>query len=815
MRSVPLHDGRLDLERGVIVRGDRTHSLSATEARLLDHLVQHPERAWSRDELQVEVWGYRPGIPSRTVFTTVGRLRRKLEEDPSAPRHLVTDPEGGYRFVLPDGTRTAAHSTPTLPQPATPFVGRAEELARCQALLAATPGVLTLFGPGGIGKTRLALALAERADAAVFVALDPVRDPDDLHGAVADALGVVASGPEPLSLLADVLARNHPLLVLDNAEHLVSATASLVDALAARCPDLRIVVTSRVRLRLRREVTVEVAPLTLADTAEELDASDAGRLLLESAARARPGWVPDPAQRTTLLRICRQVGGSPLALELAGAWLRLLEPEEIARELETSLDLLESTLRDVPERHRSLRGTLEASWRLLDPHTAEALSRLSVFRAPFTRATAAAVAGAGLLQLGQLVDSSMVRRAGGRFELHPLIRQLADEKLDDDARRALHAEHAAWFLDHLSDAFAAWEDSDVNADALRAPLLDELTEVSAAYEWALESRDLDWLDRAALPFVRTLELAGRYRESGRLLQATIELCDAMEPSPQRDRVLGLSLASIAGLGVRREVRTEEAVQLIEPFGGVALALCLTHAAIGALMVGDWERAVAWSNRAVELASAGPVWMRGFATAVAGVTHMTAGNHAQARALLDEAVAIGARHDSQMHARPLVHRGELALLLGEPDARAQLEAAVDSCRRHQDQSFEVLALSRLGEACAAVGADPLDAWTEALEIFLAHRVPAFWTNRAVLGLARLLIGTPHEELAWAALAWLGRMPSMAQTWEEAESILSRAKQEDPARVAQAVARGERMSGEQLAMALLAVDPEELRASPANS
>ena len=818
MTRIALSDGYADLERALVVRGGQTIRLSTTEARLLEHLAQHPDRAWSRDELQIEVWGYRPGISSRTVFTTVGRLRGKLEPDPKEPVHIVTETGEGYRFAPAAGDVTPARATPTLPTPATPFVGRALELSRCAEALDGGCQILTLLGPGGVGKTRIALKAAgaaadQFADGAAFVALDAVPGVDGLPAAIAagcdlgltsgDFGGPAGRGPQPV---IDALSTREMLVVLDNFEHLAEGGAELVDTLAAACPRLTLLVTSRVRLALRRETAIEIEAMTLPASAEQLESTDGGQLLLDSARRARPGWVPSDLERATLQRICHLVGGSPLALELASAWLRLLEPEEIAQELATSLDILQTRMRDVPERHRSVRGTLEASWRLLAPEAARALSALSVFRGPFDRKSAKHVAGTNLLVLGQLVDSSMVGRRGGRFALHPLVRQLAEEKLRDVDGSVARRRHGELFLGRLEDAFLRFDRSDIMTLEFRQLVDESADEVIAAYHWALETDRDELLYRCIEPLRRALDTGNHYGALAALLDATRVRLEARPPSPARDRALGLALAFLPGIGLGDATCASRAIELLEPFGGDALCWALIHAGIGGLLVGRAAESVPVVERAVALArEGGRAWPLGFSLSVLGVLRTVQGDHEAARQHLEEAVEVGGHNLMLLRARPTVHLGELELKVGDlPAARAHLEAGLSLCREGRDHAFAVLALCRLAETCAREGGDPRELLREAVEEALAHRITGAWFGIAAVQWARLLLDDrDHAALGIALLSCVAQRPNtMFESRTLAADGLERARRELPADlVAAASAEGAGSDLEQLAARLL--------------
>jgi predicted ATPase/transcriptional regulator with XRE-family HTH domain len=330
-----------------------------------------------------------------------------------------------------------------LPLPTTPLVGRDAELATLLALFGQPAcRLVTLVGPGGIGKTRLALQAAsilrERGAPVVFVALTSLQAAEQLAQIVASALGVAAAGASAGDALGAWLAPRAQVLVLDSMEHLLEG-AGLLSQLLEQAPGLRLLVTSRERLNLQGEWVLEVHGLPVPPLPTPLQAGGAGaglegfsavQLFLHSAQRARVGFAPTSEDLAAIARICRLVDGMPLAIELAAGWVRILSCAEIADEIERDLHFLASQARDVPARHRSIASLFDQSWALLEERERQVLSRLSVFRAGFTREMAERVAGATLPVLSSLVAHSLVRRTGDqRYDLHELVRQYAFDRL--------------------------------------------------------------------------------------------------------------------------------------------------------------------------------------------------------------------------------------------------------------------------------------------------------------------------------------------------------------------------------------------------
>jgi predicted ATPase len=384
-----------------------------------------------------------------------------------------------------------------LPVSRTSFVGRASELEAIDRLLDDPEcRLLTLVGPGGAGKTRLALeAAARRVDryphGVHFVPLASVASPDFLAPAIADgiqfAVDAVHSGFSARDQLLDYLSERSTLLVLDNFEHLVEDSGFLSEVIE-RAPYVELLTTSRERLGVQSEWVFDVEGLGLAGNGS--GSASAVRLFVERAAQVVSSFAPDDGEYSHVLRICRLVDGMPLGIELAASWASVLSCAEIADEIEGSIGFLATSMRDVPERHRSLRAAIDQSWRLLTDEQRSAFSRLSVFRGGFDRSAAVAVTGADVRLLAELVAKSLLRRPDfGRFELHELIRQYAAEQLrlspeEEAYARERHAHHyAAMLMDR--QAMLMGPELAVARDELRG----ELDNLRAAAEWCLTEDD--------------------------------------------------------------------------------------------------------------------------------------------------------------------------------------------------------------------------------------------------------------------------------------------------------------------------------------
>jgi predicted ATPase len=423
-------------------------------------------------------------------------------KDLSAPERIYQLEVDGLTCDFPL-LKTIEAGMKNLPAPRTSFVGRATELDEIDRLLEDPDcRLLTLVGPGGAGKTRLALEAAARRierypHGVHFVPLVSVASPEFLAPAVAESIQFAVdgahSGFSAQEQLLDYLGERSTLLVLDNFEHLVDG-ADLLGEIIERAPKVELLTTSRERLNVQSEWVLDVHGLRLAENGN--GGSGALRLFVERATQVEPGFSLDDDQRAGARRICRLVEGLPLGIELAASWVSVLSCAEIAEEIERNIDFLATTMRDVPERHRSLRAAFDQSWRLLSGEQQDVLARLSVLRGDYGREAAVTVAGADLRLLSDLVSKSLVRRSDfGRFELHELLRQYAAERLaaSPGEERDAHERHARHYAAMLMERQAALIGPElaVARDELRG----ELDNLRAAADWILAEDD----EHVALP----------------------------------------------------------------------------------------------------------------------------------------------------------------------------------------------------------------------------------------------------------------------------------------------------------------------------
>ena len=509
-------------------------------------------------------------------------------------QHRLKDFEGAVRLYQLGEREFPPLRTPgsvELPSPATPFLGREQELFDAVSLVyERDPRVLTIVGPGGTGKTRFSIELArllgDDADGGtVFVPLAPLRDADFVLPAVADRLG--ASAADPTAIAARVGERRTHV-VCDNLEHLLPDAARPLAELVAAVPALRLLATSREALRIQGEAELDLPPLVR---------DEAVALFCERAQAVRPDVTPTDA----VVELCERLDGLPLALELAAARTKLLAPEALLNRLADRLDALKGT-RDAEERHMTLRATIAWSYDLLDEDEQALFASLGVFRGGCTLETAELVCDADLDTLASLLDKSLLRRRTGplgeeRYWMLETIREFALERLhevglEDDLRRR----HAERMLQIAREQFNEDEhQSDVELT------LTEREDLRAALDWAEANDAILGLELAS--YLQSMWNAAGPKEGFERIQRLFDVASGV-PSALRASALRVQggAADLAGLDERAVELTQESVELYRRLGddrGVALVEQML--AVSAWRREDWDRMRELTEHSMELA----------------------------------------------------------------------------------------------------------------------------------------------------------------------------------------------------------------------
>lgn len=532
---------------GALERLARAHAHAGR--RRLDLAIDHARRWLSLDPLhepahRLLMQLYAQAGDRAAALQQYDQCVRTLQEELGVPpevetRALCDEIRAGALVeratTEPATTEPAATERHNLPMPATPFVGRAPELAQIAERLADPDcRLLTVLGPGGIGKTRLAFKAAQThaahfRDGAWFVDLAPVVAPDDIAGAIARTLNAPSSPTgQPLQHLISFLRPRQLLLLLDNVEHLL-AGVDLLPTLLQAAPQLKLLVTSRERLNLSEEWLLPLEGLEVppppaapvlgapgaAPEEPDLAAYDATKLFLRCVGRVKPAFQPNRDEVHLIAGICRTLEGMPLGIELAAAWARSLALAEIAAALQRGMDVLASPLRDRPARHRSMRAVFDHSWRLLKPGERNILRQLAIFHNGWTAAAAEAVAGATLADLADLVDKSWLRtRTPGRYDMHELIRQFCMEKLDQE-HGVTDGATAAEVRQRYSRYYGVWaleqQEQHIWRPEAAAALRADFANVQSAWEWMVEHEDLALARQLLLGFTAAMDLMGWHR----------------------------------------------------------------------------------------------------------------------------------------------------------------------------------------------------------------------------------------------------------------------------------------------------------------
>ena len=570
--------------------------------------------------------------------------------------------------------RAAPARRSRLPPQPTPFVGREDEMARITHCFD-DPGcrLLTLVGPGGIGKTRLALQVAGARQEAFLdgVHLAPlagVASPDLLVPAIAEALRFAFYGrQDPRVQLLAYLREKELLLVLDSFEHLL-AGVDLLPEMLEQAPRVKLLVTSRQRLDLRWEWLFDVGGLPYPGDGPPAhpEAFSAVQLFVQTASRVRPGFSL-AEEGASVARICRLVEGMPLALELAAAGVRAHPCGEIAAELRRNLDLLATTQRDVPERHRSVRAAFAGSWQRLTGEEQRTLRQLSVFCGGFAREAARQVARATRSILAALGGQSLLREEGdGRYQMHELLRQFAAEKLaarprEEGEARARHGEYYTAFVRDRQEAL--WGAAQQRA---LGEIAREIENVRAAWQWAVAERRAGAIARALEGVYHLYSIRGWLQEGQEMLARAASTLT--EEAWLQGRLLARQAWFDFRLGCYDSARdlAERSLALLRPLDEAA------------------EEALAHS--------------------VLGVVADEMGAYEQGRVHLEKSLALYRQADDcRGMARTLDHLGDLARMVGEyEEARQHYAQCLALCQETGDRAGLADAYNSLGSAAGIRG-----------------------------------------------------------------------------------------------------------------
>ena len=647
---------------------------------------------------------------SYRAFSRAQELQRLLADDLSL---LLTErfAASEERMAVEANADARLTQPPPLPVPPTLLIGRSQEVREARALLMRDDvRLMTLLGPGGIGKTRLALEIAAQAapdfgGAVYFVNLAAVRDPHLLLPTVAAALGL-RNDQVTLETLRARIGQGRLLIVLDNFEQLLPAAMQLVEWLAL-APGLKLLVTSRAALRVTAEHEYLVLPLGVSESSElkPLRASEAAQLFVARAQAVKPDFDLDAQNAAAVWEIVHRLDGLPLAIELAAAYIRLLSPEALLARLPSALDAMRGA-RDLPERQRTLRATLDWSHDLLNPSEQALFARLGALMGGGTlEAIEALCPGAGeddpVVLLEGLLDHSLLRFEDDRFVMLEVVREYALERLQASGQLedvfALHREYYATHAERVavdlrgSRQLQALEQLDREEANLRAVCDRALERHDAAtvgrINWALS---LYWMVRA------------KFKEAERLVESALKL----QPAPDattRTRLLTL-WGALASWLARYEVAVKRLEQSLESAANAddpeATMLALIVLGLSLDGLGRMDEATERLERALEVSrQRGEIWSETFVLARLGQNAIGKGNLERAAALFDQSLSLARQFKLHM-SEVIALQSSVFLLLRRGDVRG----AATRLRRARQLSLELHYLDALAwdiEASAGV------------------------------------------------------------------------------------------------------------------
>ncbi len=779
MPAIQLSACSVDLDTGEVRGPGRQERLTTKELALLSYLVARPGEDVTRASLLTEVWGYSKNAKTRAVSDTLKRLRRKVERDRRAPDHFHTVYGVGFRYVP-----AAPQRRPRAPR--TSLVGRTAELDRLVALTQASPGLVTLRGPAGVGKTRLSKELLARSssDAPHFIDLRSAEDAAALVPAILQALEVQVPGGN-VDLVAHAsraLSRHHhPLLVLDNLEHLPGA-AAFISALLDQCPELRLVATSRASVGVVGEQVVDLKPLS----------QDAAMALFVARARSRrPDFAPSEADLTIIADCVDRMDRLPLAIEMAAARIELFSPTELRARLGGSLDLLRRDRSDVLAPWGSVREAIAWSWALLAPEERAALTQLSLLRGDFDLAMAEAIVVVDVERpvldvLASLRDQSLLTEhrsdAGGRvFGLLQSVReyarrflpeapwtplhdryagrcaQIAEKGTTDERRLALAdlwhiAGHA---LDHGPPDTAAWAVG---------------TLVGVVNRWGRYT-DFEALTRRALTLPLStpmrlevtealcwlLSYVGRGAEAYALADTMVPLAEALDAPRWRAAVPKLKTQALRNTGQVREA-LPYALDALAQYRTLGLrgyegyVLCILSTIYTHLQQHDDAEHAARQSLALAMEAGGELaiasrWMH------LAQAHAERGHHEEARLAFAEALRLGADHNGT-RIITLIGLGRVHTDLGDVHTAAELlERAYGEAERIGALHHTVRARSLLAHVSVQLG-DVAAGLTEHMRCMAeAHQISPRAVRRCTLHHIESLVFLGRHDQARAELSTL--------------------------------------------------------------
>ncbi len=622
---------RIDLNSLEIHKGDKTIRLSRTEWNLLRVLIDNKNLPLSHEFLLQTVWGEVYGKESNYLYSFMGQLRKKLGVGAGDPQYIMTLPGVGYKWVeLTDSEihpQSAAARLPDrrslLPASLTSFIGRERERRLLERMLRKRDiRLMSLTGPGGIGKTRLSLEVAEHlandqffADGIHFIALETIDSADLVVGTIACTFGIREKpGEDALSSLKRHLRDKELLLILDNFERVHSAAGQILEILQA-ASNVKVLVTSQEKLNLYGEHNFEVPPLSRASdpdlaTDENIALSEAVQLFVERAQAVQPYFEITADDFGIVQQLCDRLDGLPLAIELAAVQSKRFAPQELLARLDSQLSVLIDGQSNLPPRHQTLRAAIDWSYQLLDTQERKLFVSLSIFNGSFSSSAVAAVYASDANQAARvpqkllsLQDKSLLTSqldditSEPRYTMLGSFREFAGQLLGRRESEELSRRHADYYVRLLE------ETTHIPPDQRIGRLTRDVDNFRAALRWALTNGAGETVLHLAVGMYEFWQYMGMLREGKQWLFDALDATKDLT-SPLRARALYCAGALADWLGEYRIVQSlyRESLRLYEASGdaaGVTSALLVLASAL--INQGDFGEGRILSEQALRIA----------------------------------------------------------------------------------------------------------------------------------------------------------------------------------------------------------------------